>query len=131
MVVPGRLGRLEAEVSNPPFANVSPPLRRRGRVGERLRRTRAPLRDNGRLTPPQSPALARLDQTPFQIQVTDLTHDGRNTRELRSIPVVMLTGFANEKAEQAAEEAGCDAYITKPVPVRELLRVVARFLPLP
>ena len=59
------------------------------------------------------------------------------TREIRAddrtkhIPVVMLTGFANEKAELAAEEAGCDAYITKPVPVRELLRVVARFLPLP
>ena len=28
-------------------------------------------------TPPTVPALARLDQTPFEIQITDLSHDGR------------------------------------------------------
>jgi len=27
--------------------------------------------------PPQSPALARIDQTPFEVAITDLSHDGR------------------------------------------------------
>ena len=37
---------------------------------------------------------------------------------LRHIPVVALTAFAMKGDEHAAMEAGCDAYITKPIDTR-------------
>lgn len=56
------------------------------------------------------------------------------TRELkadpatRHIPIILVTGLTGDADERAAVDAGCNAFLKKPVPVRELLATVARFL---
>jgi CheY-like chemotaxis protein len=37
---------------------------------------------------------------------------------LRHVPVVALTAFAMKGDDSMAQEAGCDAYITKPIDTR-------------
>src|SRR5205823_3671137 len=54
------------------------------------------------------------------------------TRELRSrgvqVPVVALTAHAMKGYEQEVLQAGCTAYLTKPVDIDALLQQVARLL---
>ena len=49
----------------------------------------------------------------------------------RHIPIVLITGFSSAAENGSAEAAGCDAFLAKPGPVRELLSTVSRFLPPP
>ncbi|RMG55485.1 MAG: response regulator, partial [Gammaproteobacteria bacterium] len=44
----------------------------------------------------------------------------------RKIPTIMLTANASEEARAASEEAGVDAFLTKPVDARRLLDTIAR-----
>jgi len=46
-----------------------------------------------------------------------------------SIPVIMLTANATTEAIEACEQAGANAYLTKPINARTLLDTVARFAP--
>ncbi len=46
----------------------------------------------------------------------------------RAIPIVVLTGHALAVHEERARQAGCDAFLAKPCPPDELLRMVARFV---
>jgi len=45
---------------------------------------------------------------------------------LCDVPVVMLTGIADEATEWRARELGAVAYVTKPVATDDLVRVVGR-----
>ncbi|HVC55455.1 MAG TPA: response regulator [Stellaceae bacterium] len=45
----------------------------------------------------------------------------------QAIPVVAVTAFAMVGDERKALAAGCDAYIAKPIVLREFLALVARF----
>lgn len=54
--------------------------------------------------------------------------DGPDTRH---IVIVACTAHALEEDEARATTAGCDAYITKPIPPLKLLEVVRTFLPAP
>ena len=47
----------------------------------------------------------------------------------RDIPVIAVTSFAMTGEEQKAHEAGCDAYLSKPIDIHKLLETVRRFLP--
>jgi CheY-like chemotaxis protein len=55
------------------------------------------------------------------------------TRRLKSSPetkdtvVVAVTAFALQGDEQKALEAGCDAYITKPIDVTSLPRIIRKY----
>jgi CheY-like chemotaxis protein len=49
----------------------------------------------------------------------------------RRIPIVAMTARALEEDSEAAREAGMDAYLTKPVRVDELMKILRRFLPEP
>ena len=57
------------------------------------------------------------------------------TRKLKAnpttatIPVVALTAQAMRGDEARARDAGCDAYLTKPLDARALREVMRRFLP--
>jgi len=42
------------------------------------------------------------------------------------LPIIMLTADARAEAQAACEEAGADAFLTKPVNSRELVEVIAR-----
>lgn len=49
-------------------------------------------------------------------------------RELKMIPVFVVTSYALSGDSQKAFKAGCDAYITKPYSPRQLLAKVWEFL---
>jgi CheY-like chemotaxis protein len=80
---------------------------------------------------------ARRDQP--DLVLMDVTMPGKDgwtvSRELkadeatRRIPIILMTGLVGEAAEKAAAQAGCDAFLPKPLPVRTLLASVERFLP--
>ncbi len=46
----------------------------------------------------------------------------------RHIPVIAITSYAMDGEESRAEEAGCDAYFSKPVSPRALLAKVRGFI---
>jgi CheY-like chemotaxis protein len=47
--------------------------------------------------------------------------------ELKAIPVVAVTAFAMRGDEERIREAGCEAYLSKPVPVPQFIETVRRF----
>ncbi len=47
-----------------------------------------------------------------------------------NIPIIALTAFAMKGDEQKILEAGCDAYIAKPLRYKDFLKTVESFLPL-
>jgi CheY-like chemotaxis protein len=49
-----------------------------------------------------------------------LTRRLRSQGATRGIPIVALTAFAMKRDEEKALEAGCDAYISKPIDTRRL-----------
>lgn len=57
-----------------------------------------------------------------------LTRALRDRTDTRHIPVVALTAFAMKHDEERAREAGCDAYLAKPIDTRALPELLARLL---
>ncbi len=52
----------------------------------------------------------------------------KDNAALRHIPVIAVTSYALDGEETKAEEAGCDAYFSKPVSPRVLLAKVREFI---
>ena len=50
----------------------------------------------------------------------------RLTRSGVTLPVIFITGAANEATRQAALEAGCVAYLEKPFPSRALIDAIEK-----
>jgi CheY-like chemotaxis protein len=83
-------------------------------------------------------ALACIDRRLPDLILMDLGMPGMDgltlTRRLRSqeatrgIPIVALTAFAMKRDEEKAMEAGCDAYIAKPIDTRRLPGQLAEVL---
>jgi len=48
---------------------------------------------------------------------------------LGAVPVIAVSARAGPETAATAREAGCDAYLAKPVSVADMLAAVARFLP--
>ncbi len=46
----------------------------------------------------------------------------------KNIPIVAVTSYAMKGDKERMLKMGCDAYITKPVDIEELLKVVAQYL---
>ena len=44
------------------------------------------------------------------------------------VPIIAVTAYAMKGDEEKAREAGCDAYLTKPVNTRQLPQIVAEML---
>lgn len=49
--------------------------------------------------------------------------------ELCGIPVIAVTAFAMKGDEDRIREAGCEAYLSKPISVANFLDVVTQYLP--
>ena len=83
-------------------------------------------------------ALAAIGLNLPDLVLMDLALPGMDgvalTRHLRTqeatcnIPVVALTAFAMKRDEDRAMEAGCDAYIVKPIDTRKLPAILAKIL---
>ncbi len=58
----------------------------------------------------------------------DLTRELKANEELKHIPVVAVTAFAMLGDEGKILEAGCDAYIPKPISIPTFLETVAKYL---
>ena len=52
----------------------------------------------------------------------------KDNAALRHIPVIAITSYALDGEESSAEEAGCDAYFSKPVSPRVLLAKVREYI---
>ncbi len=46
----------------------------------------------------------------------------------RNIPILALTSYAMAGDKERILQAGCDGYITKPIDIKELLKIVAEYL---
>lgn len=83
-------------------------------------------------------ALALLERMKPDIILMDIQLPGKDgltlTRELRTdprfteTPIVAVTAYAMSSDEQMAREAGCDAYMSKPIDTRALGALVARMI---
>jgi len=63
-------------------------------------------------------------------EVSGLEH-ARNLKAdpaLKHIPIIAVTAFAMRGDEERIMEAGCDAYLAKPVPTTVLLETIAKFI---
>ncbi len=53
----------------------------------------------------------------------------KEMEHLRGIPIIVLTGHDTDNERQAAETAGCDRFLVKPIMRDELQRVISKMLP--
>jgi CheY-like chemotaxis protein len=57
-----------------------------------------------------------------------LTRMLKSDQKTRDIPIVAVTAYAMKGDKERVLEAGCDAYISKPIDTRELPVIVADFI---
>jgi two-component system cell cycle response regulator DivK len=78
------------------------------------------------------PNLILMDIRLPDLSGLDVTRILKQDDQTKCIPIIAVTAFAMPGDEAKALESGCDAYITKPVILDNLLRTVDSFLsPLP
>ncbi len=90
----------------------------------------ANARDGYRMAADLAPAVVIVDvKLPGDEDGLGLTTRLKHNGETRGLPVIVLTGCAFERDRQAALDAGCDRFLTKPcspdaleVAVNELIR---------
>jgi len=58
----------------------------------------------------------------------DLTRAIRQDPELAATPIIAVTALALRGDEERVLEAGCNAYIAKPISIKKFLEQVAKFL---
>ena len=79
----------------------------------------------------EKPDLILLDRGLPDISGLDVARTLKSTPSTRNVPIVAVTAYAMPGDERELIESGCDAYLSKPIRVRELLVLVATFLPRP
>jgi two-component system cell cycle response regulator DivK len=73
----------------------------------------------------QRPDLIIMDiQLPGGVSGLDLTKWIKLEPDLRDIPVMAVTAFASATDEQRVREAGCEAYMSKPIQISAFVRQV-------
>jgi len=80
------------------------------------------------LTRNMRPDLILMDIQLPEISGLDITRKIKSDPELRHIPVIAVTAFAMKDDEARILEAGCEAYLSKPIAIDQFLSVVRRFL---
>ena len=83
-------------------------------------------------------ALAMVEVETFDLIISDIRMPGKNgvdvikavqdfmdANQKRRVPVIFITGFADDQVEKKARELGPVAYLFKPFDVRELIDVVS------
>jgi two-component system, cell cycle response regulator DivK len=80
------------------------------------------------LTRNMRPDLILMDIQLPEISGLDITRKIKADSELRHIPVIAVTAFAMKDDETRILEAGCEAYLSKPIAIDQFLTVIRRFL---
>lgn len=77
----------------------------------------------------QKPDFILMDlRLPGEISGFELTRRIKAHPELQNIPIVVLTAYGNEQAENRAKAAGCDGFLTKPADIRQIRATLNQFL---
>ena len=85
------------------------------------------LRGEGAYAGSARPGLVLLDINMPRMNGFEVLHAMKTDPELRRIPVVMLTTSSSEEDVVKSYEDGASTYITKPVELKDLLRVFEDF----
>lgn len=76
-----------------------------------------------------NPDLIIMDVQIPKMDGLEVTRKLRQMPAFRHVPVIAVTAYAMKGDEEKAREAGCDAYLPKPVNTRQLPQIVAEMLP--
>jgi signal transduction histidine kinase len=90
----------------------------------------------GKTSPEEALELFSSSPDDFDLVLTDLTMPGLTGLELSrrikcirtDIPIVLFTGYSDLVSKEEAKEAGIDEYCMKPISMRDLSTVLAKFL---
>jgi len=74
------------------------------------------------------PDLILMDLQLPDISGFDAARQLKADEETRAIPIIAVTAFALAGDEHRALTSGCDAYLAKPIVIREFLEMVERFI---
>jgi two-component system cell cycle response regulator DivK len=74
------------------------------------------------------PDLILMDLQLPDISGLDAVRQLKDHQETRDIPIVAVTAFAMVGDERKALMGGCDAYVAKPIALRDFLDMVERFI---
>lgn len=77
----------------------------------------------------EKPALILMEVKLPGLDGLEVTRRIKAAEALRDTPVIVVTSYAASDDNVRAKEAGCDAYVSKPVSPRRLLAKVSEFLP--
>jgi CheY-like chemotaxis protein len=78
----------------------------------------------------ERPGLVLMDVTMPGMSGWNAVRALRDDLSTRSIPIIVVTGRSSPGDRDVSIAAGCDVYLSKPVPPRLLLAEVGKFLPL-
>jgi two-component system cell cycle response regulator DivK len=80
------------------------------------------------LTRSMMPDLILMDIQLPEISGLDITRKIKADMNLRHIPVIAVTAFAMKDDEEKILQAGCQAYLSKPIAIEQFLATIRRFL---
>jgi len=75
-----------------------------------------------------NPDLIIMDVQLPKMDGLEVTRELRQMPAFRQVPIIAVTAYAMKGDEEKAREAGCDAYLPKPVNTRQLPEMVAEML---
>ena len=76
----------------------------------------------------EQPDLILMDIRLPDISGLDATRLLKKDDQTKNIPIIAMTALVAPAIEANALESGCDAYITKPINIENLMRTVEAFL---
>lgn len=76
----------------------------------------------------ERPDLIIMDIQLPKVNGLEVTRRLRETPALSQVPIIAITAYAMKGDREKAIEAGCDAYLSKPINTRQLPGVVAEML---
>ncbi len=77
----------------------------------------------------ERPDLIIMDIQLPEVSGLDITRWLKDDPELRDIPVLAVTAFAMRNDERRVREAGCEAYLSKPIQMLPFIRTVESLMP--
>ncbi len=76
----------------------------------------------------ERPDLIIMDIQLPEMSGLEVTRKLRQTPEFSQVPIIAITAYAMKGDEERFLEAGCDAYLSKPINTRELPKIIAEIL---